>query len=402
MSEMRGGDCRFWIGPKNLKGSLLKIAADENIPFVKECFSSLGEVELYSGREISSKAAGEADVLLVRSVTKVGKDLLEGSAVKFVGTATIGTEHVDCNYLKSRGIGFASAPGSNANSVAEYVAAALLAVARKYKMELAGKSIGIAGVGNVGGRVEAKAKALGMEVLLNDPPLQRQTGDSKYLPLEELYGCDFITLHTPLTFEGIDKTFHLANADFFNSLKEGAGFINTSRGGVVDTQALKNAMESGKLGSVVLDVWENEPNIDNELLRKVDLSTPHIAGYSLDGKVEGMMMIYRAVCDYFNLPVERRIEDFLPVPELSMVEVNPDLGSEEELLHDTVQQVYVINRDDFNTREILLVPEEERGRFFDDLRKNYPVRREFQNTEVVLAGQNEKLRGKLAGLGFKV
>jgi len=380
----------------------LKIVADCNIPFVEECFSSIGQVELYSGRQISPAFVADADVLLVRSVTKVDKNLLTGSKVRFVGTATIGLEHIDCEYLQAVGIGFVSAPGSNANSVAEYVVAALLAVGRKHKIELAGKSIGIVGVGNVGNLVEAKVKALGMEALLNDPPLQRQRGDAKYLPLEELFGCDFVTLHTPLNFEGEDKTYHLADAGFFDSLKRGAGFINTSRGGVVDTEALKGAMQEGKLGSVMLDVWENEPNIDNELLRKVDISTPHIAGYSLDGKVVGMMMIYNAVCEYFGFPVERSIEDFLPEPEVDMIEVEAGSDSEQELLHKVVQQVYVINRDDFNTREILLVPEGERGKFFDDLRKNYPVRREFQNTKVMLAKGEESLRRKLCGIGFKV
>lgn len=399
---MRCGDRGFWFGLMSYEEFLLKIVADCNIPFVKECFCSIGEVRTYSGRELCREVAAGADVLLVRSVTKVGEDLLAGSNVKFVGTATIGQEHVDSEYLEAEGTGFASAPGSNANSVAEYVVAALLAVARKHRFELAGKSIGIVGVGNVGRLVEAKVKALGMEVMLNDPPLQRQTGDVKYLPLEKLYGCDFITLHTPLTFEGEDKTYHLVDTAFFNSLKRGAGFINTSRGGVVDTEALKGAMLEGKLDSVMLDVWENEPNIDNWLLRKVDISTPHIAGYSLDGKVGGMMMVYRGVCEYFDLPIEYDVEDFLPVPDVDMIEVGADFDSEQELLHKAVQQVYVINRDDFNTREILLVPEGERGEFFDDLRKNYPVRREFQNTRVVLTKGDESLRGKLSGIGFKV
>jgi erythronate-4-phosphate dehydrogenase len=402
MSEVRCRDRGFWPGLTSYEEYFLKIVADCNIPFVKECFSSIGQVELYSGREFCRALVSDADVLLVRSVTKVDKDLLAGSKVKFVGTATIGVEHIDCEYLEAEEIGFVSAPGSNANSVAEYVVAALLAVGWKNKLELEGKSIGIVGVGNVGSLVETKVKGLGMEVLLNDPPLQRQTANEKYLPLEKLYGCDFITLHTPLTFEGEDKTYHLADAEFFNSLKRGAGFINTSRGGVVDTGALKKAMQEGKLGSVMLDVWENEPNIDNWLLRKVDISTPHIAGYSLDGKVGGMMMIYNAVCEYFGLPIEHSVEDFLPEPETGLIELVPGSDCEQELLHKIVQQVYVINRDDFNTREILLVPEGERGEFFDDLRKNYPVRREFQNTKVVFTKEDESLRGKLSGIGFKV
>jgi erythronate-4-phosphate dehydrogenase len=380
----------------------VKIIADKNIPFVAECFSSIGEVEVVTGRELAAGLVREADVLLVRSVTAVNSELLAGSKVRFVATATIGFDHVDTDFLAENDIGFASAPGSNANSAAEYVIAALLSVAQKKNYDLEGKSIGIVGVGNVGSRVAKKAAALGMRVYLNDPPLQRQTGEIKYLAIEELYDCDFITLHTPLTFEGIDRTFHLADEKFFKSLKAGCVFLNTSRGGVVDTSALKSAIKSGRFGAVVLDVWENEPNIDVELLRIVDLSTPHIAGYSLDGKVAGMIMIYEAACKYFGFEAKYRIEDFLPEPEVKRIEVDARSGSEQEILYQTVQQVYCINRDDFNTREIAMVPEEQRGEFFDSLRKNYPVRREFQNTQVVLQSTCKELAEKLTGIGFKV
>ncbi|MHC4616520.1 MAG: 4-phosphoerythronate dehydrogenase [Planctomycetota bacterium] len=380
----------------------MKIIADENIPFVAECFATIGEVTTFAGRQIGPGVIGDADVLVVRSITRVDSSLLTGSKVRFVATATIGFEHVDTDYLSKNDIGFASAPGSNANSVAEYIVAALLSVGKKHRIELAGKSIGVIGVGNVGSRVEEKAKALGMKVYLNDPPLQRQTGDRKYLPIEALYGCDFITLHPPLTFEGIDKTFHLADEKFFDLLKPGCVFLNTARGGVTDTGALKAAIKSGKLGGVVLDVWENEPNIDVELLRMVDLSTPHIAGYSLDGKIAGMIMIYEAACMHFGLAPTRTIVDFLPEPPLPRLTAETAANSEQEILHETVQQVYCINRDDFNTREIAMVAAEKRGKFFDDLRKNYPVRREFQTTEVVADTVCESLVKKLAGIGFKV
>jgi len=379
----------------------VKIIADRNIPFVVECFSSIGEVEVVPGREMTAEVVRDADVLLVRSVTKVNSKLLAGSKVRFVATATIGFDHVDVEYLAKNNIGFASAPGSNANSAAEYVIAALLEVAKKKNCDLQGKSIGIIGVGNVGSRVAKKAAALGMKAFLNDPPLQRQTSDPKYLPIEELYDCDFITLHTPLTFEGVDKTFHLADEKFLKSLKAGCMFFNTSRGGVVDSGALKTATKSGKFGAVVLDVWENEPNIDVELLRIVDLSTPHIAGYSLDGKVAGTITIYEAACKYFGLEAKYRIEDFLPEPEVKQIEVDAKSGSEQEILHQTVQQIYCINRDDFNTREIAMVPEEQRGKFFDDLRKNYSVRREFHNTQIILQSSCKGLAEKLAGIGFK-
>jgi len=215
----------------------MKIVADSNIPFVRECFGAMGQIEVFPAQRIKADVVRGADVLLVRSVTKVDEELVKGSEVKFVGTATIGFEHLDIEYLHSRGIGFGSAPGSNANSVAEYVVAGLLEVGERYGFALEGRSIGIIGVGNVGSRVEQKCRALGMEVCLNDPPLQRQGSDVKYRPIEEVFDCDVVTVHTPLTLEGVDKTFHLADEKFFKSLKDGCVFINTARGAVLETAA---------------------------------------------------------------------------------------------------------------------------------------------------------------------
>ena len=380
----------------------MKIVADINIPFVDKCFSSLGDVIVTGGREMTPELVKNADILLVRSITRVNSDLLDGSSVKFVATATIGTDHIDPDYLASRGIGFSSAPGSNANSVAEYVVAALLALGKKHKFTLEGKSIGIAGVGNVGSRVEKKVRALGMNPVLNDPPLARKTGDRKYRPLDEIFDCDFITFHTPLTHEGEDKTYHLADESFFAALKETAYFINTSRGAVVETAAIRNALSHRKIAGAVLDVWENEPDIDPELLLKVDLSTPHIAGYSYDGKVAGMIMIYNAACDFFGIDPSFTANDFLPEPEVDRIVIDPAAGDEQTIIHDTVQSIYVINRDDFNTREILIVEPQKRGKWFDDLRKNYPVRREFQNTRIIIEDKNTPLAKKLEGIGFKI
>ena len=380
----------------------MKIVADENIPFVAECFSSIGEVEVVSAREITPGVVNDADILLVRSVTRVGGDLLNGSSIRFVGTATIGFDHIDIEYLSRNNIGFASAPGSNANSAAEYIIAALLNVGQKYNLDLQGKSIGVIGAGNVGSRVAKKCAALGMKVYLNDPPLLRQTEEAKYLPIEELLKCDFITLHTPLTFDGIDRTFHLADEKFFKSLKGGCIFFNTSRGGVVDSNALKAAIKSGKLEAVALDVWEGEPNIDTELLEIVDIGTPHIAGYSLDGKVAGMIMIYKASCEYFRLSAKFDVEDFLPEADVPEFEVNPQVGTEQDVLLDAVKKIYDIKEDDFRLRRILEKQAEERGKFFSGLRKNYPVRREFHNTQIVLGSACRSIADKLVGIGFKI
>jgi len=380
----------------------MRIVADENIPFVKQCFSSAGDVRTYPGRKITPAVLGNADVLLVRSITKVGRGLLDKSGVKFVGTATIGFEHIDIEYLRQKGIGFASAPGCNSNSVAEYVTAALLEISHRSGTRLEGKSIGIIGVGNCGGKVAAKSAALGMETIMNDPPLARQTQLQKYRPLEELFNCDFITLHTPLACEGRDKTFHLADKKFFGLLKPGCVFINCSRGPVTESEALESAIKSGKVKSSVLDVWENEPHIDSELLRICDITTPHIAGYSLDGKVAGMIMIYRAVCRFFDIEAVHNSNLFLPSPQVSRISLDPRQAGTEQGIRRCVKEIYDIENDSAGLRKILTMPENKAGPFFDSLRKNYPIRREFHNTTISLQQGDDGLSRKLKGIGFKV
>jgi erythronate-4-phosphate dehydrogenase len=380
----------------------MKIIADANIPFAKECFSHIGDVELISGRHITPKLVADADVLLVRSITRVDADLLAKSHVRFVGTATIGFDHVDVDFLRRSNIGFASAPGSNSNSAAEYVIAALLEIGQRHNICLEDKSIGIIGVGNVGSKVAAKCNALGMRIFCNDPPLQRQTGDSKYLSVEALYDCDFITLHTPLTFEGVDKTFHLANDKFFQSLKKGCVFLNAARGAVVDGSALKEAISSARLQTVVLDVWENEPNVDTNLLEIVDVGTPHIAGYSLDGKIAGMIMMYNSVCRFFDVEPKFSTDDFLPEPSAAELVVDSHRGTEQDVLLQTVRSIYDIRQDDVKLRRIINEPAEKRGAFFDKLRKEYPVRREFQNTCIIVDDENSSLAWKLKGIGFQI
>ncbi|MCX5633640.1 MAG: 4-phosphoerythronate dehydrogenase PdxB [Phycisphaerae bacterium] len=375
----------------------MRIIADENIPFVRECFNSVGDVLTIHGRRITPEILKNADALLVRSITKVGKDLLDGSKVKFVGTATIGFEHIDVDYLAAKKIGFASAPGSNANSVAEYMVSALLNLADKYQFEISEKSIGIVGVGNVGSRVEKKARALGMRVVLNDPPLKIKTDDEKYRPIEEIFDCDIVTLHVPLTNEGPDKTYHLADEKFFKSLKKDVIFFNTCRGKVHDTAALKNAITSYKTSACVLDVWENEPNIDIELVKMVDYGTPHIAGYSYDGKIIGMIMIYQAFCKFFGVKPKFIAKDFLPKPQVEKIDISKD---DPKPLWTIVNTLYDIKKDDEKLRQIINKLAEKQGAYFDSLRKNYHIRREFQNTAVSTG--NKKLKNILEGLGFKV
>jgi erythronate-4-phosphate dehydrogenase len=372
----------------------MKIVADSNIPFVHEAFGPLGEVQLAPGREITAGEVRDADVLLVRSVTLVNAALLDGSRVKFVGTATIGTDHIDQKYLRQNGIGFANAQGSNANSVAEYVLAAILEMAHRRKFRLRDKILGVIGVGNVGSRVVSYTEALGMHVLQNDPPRQRAEVLPHFTKLDRVLAeSDIITLHVPLTREEADATVHLFDKDCLTTLRNQKSIlINTSRGAVVDNQALLKAIDGEWLGGTVLDVWEGEPKILPELLDVVDIGTPHIAGYSLDGKANGTRMIHRAACEFFG--TKPGWEPSLPAPPIPRVELAVSSGEdEEEVLRRVVRRVYDITTDDAALRKNV--------RAFDKLRAEYPVRREFFNTELALRGASESLWQKFAALGFR-
>jgi erythronate-4-phosphate dehydrogenase len=378
----------------------MKIIVDENMPFGREAFGQLGDVITMPGRKITREAVRHAEALAIRSVTKVNAELLEGTAVRFVGTATIGVDHVDRVYLERRGIGFASAPGSNANSVAEYVMTALLVLGHRKGFRLEGATLGVVGVGNVGSRVARKAEALGMRVLRNDPPLARATGDPRFAPIERVLDeSDVITFHVPLTRSGEDATFHMIDEGLLARMRPGAILFNTSRGAVAKDGALLRAASIGRLGGLVLDVFEREPNIDAQLVEAADLATPHIAGYSYDGKVNGTEMIYRAACAFFNQTVSWEPRGLLPVPPFPRLDVG--LGADEDLLCEIVVTVYDIESDALALREITSLPEAERGAYFDQLRKTYPIRQEFPNTVIDAPFASEQLRAKIQGLGFR-
>jgi erythronate-4-phosphate dehydrogenase len=377
----------------------MKIIADENIPCVQQAFASLGEVSLLPGRDMQAGQVRDADILLVRSVTRVDAALLEGSAVRFVGSATIGFDHVDRDYLQQRGIGFATAPGSNATSAAEYVVSALMVLSEQQGFDLAGKTVGIIGCGNVGSRVQQKLSVLGMHCRVNDPPLQAGGGHDDFVSLDEVLQADIVTVHVPLTKAGRHPTFHLVNEAFLQRLKPGVIFINTSRGAVVDNRALEALLASRDDLSVVLDVWEDEPSISTPLLRQVDLGTPHIAGYSYDGKLRGTDMIYRAACEYFAQPVSWRVADELPRV------ANIDLRSREAgnaLVSAIVLGAYDVRQDDARLRATLSLSAAERASAFDRLRKDYPVRREFTESTVLLDESAGEAGALLSGLGFEV
>ncbi len=377
---------------------MLRLIVDENIAFADKAFAQFGKVNLMPGREINNSALKDIDVLIVRSITNVDEALLKNTPVKFVGTATIGTDHIDLDYLKSKNIFFADARGCNAYSVAEYVLDSLLNFAVRFDFCLKDKSIGIVGVGNVGSKVAAFAEALGMMVLLNDPPLKRIGDKRKFVELDDILNCDIVTLHTPLNLDGIDKTYHLFNYDNLNKLKDGAILINSSRGAVINNLDLLTEIEKKNL-KVVLDVWENEPDINIELVKNVLIATPHIAGYSYEGKVNGTKIIYESLCKYFG--EEKTFKFDLPIPKEPTLIFN-NSNKLETGLNNLISSVYSIQDDDNQMRKIIEMEKDERVKYFDLQRKNYPRRREFNNYTIESSNLSKSMRDVLKKLRFKL
>jgi erythronate-4-phosphate dehydrogenase len=379
-----------YFGPLS-GGAAVRVVADANIPMVEQVLGDHATVERVPGRELTRDALRGVSVLLVRSVTRVNADLLDGTDVQFVASATIGIDHVDRAYLQQRGIGFAHAPGSNANSVAEHVVAALLWCSRNRGVRLQARTLGVVGVGNVGGRVVALAPTLGLVCLRNDPPKHRASADPAYLPLEQVLAqADIVTLHVPLTAEGPDPTYHLANDAFFGAMKSGAVFVNTSRGDVVDEAALRR--HRGKLGAVVLDVWSGEPCIATDTLALADVATPHVAGYSYDGKLCGTQMVCEAACAHYGLSPAMDI-----VAEAGRERVSIDVTGAGDPLYDAVMRAYPIGDEDARLRAVVDMPAPQRGPHFDRLRREYPRRLEYRHYTVNGAGKDGAV---LSGLGF--
>jgi len=379
----------------------VRIIADANIPLLKEAVGPLGEVVALPAERITPDVVRQADALLVRSVTKVDKALLSGSRVRFVATATIGFDHIDQGYLASQGIGFAYAPGSNARSVAEYVLAAIFTLAEKDGSRVTDKVLGIVGCGNVGGRLARLAEGIGMQVLRNDPPLARKTGDRKYVPIEALAEADIVTFHVPLKRSGPDPTYHMIGDGRLAALARGVTILNSSRGSVADSAALKRGVDGGQIGALVLDVWEGEPNIDADLLGRTHLATPHIAGYSYDGKINGTRMVMEALCRHFGLRREWDPAPLMPPPAVPRVGVAGGL-TVQQAVRCAIRAAYDIEADDARLREIGGRPAEERGKFFSTLRKKYPVRREFPAMTVELDAPDAAASASLKSLDFIV
>lgn len=382
----------------------MRIVADENIPLLDSFFGDIGEIQRLAGRHMTASDVRDADVLLVRSVTPVGPELLAGSRVRFVGTATIGTDHIDREWLERKGIGFSAAPGCNANSVVEYVLATLSLHAETRGLANGNElSIGIVGVGNVGANLAERLQRLGFKVRLCDPPRAEQEGDQgpEFVSLEEALACDVITLHTPLTHDGPHATQYMMGERELAALTGDQLLINAGRGEVIDSSALKARLGSEDAPMVALDVWENEPAIDPELVEKVWLATPHIAGYSLEGKVRGTEMIYQALSHFIGLPVRKKAGQFLPEPPLSKLTFTA-AAEEQKALRTALRACYDPRTDDIKLRLTMKGDASDRAEAFDDLRRNYPVRRECSSLKVQLKGAGRSMQDSFKAVGFKL
>lgn len=363
----------------------LVIVADENIPLLEHYFGGLGELRRYPGRQLSAAQVAAADVLLVRSVTRVDAALLADSRVRFVGTCTIGTDHLDKDWLDRRGIRWCSAPGCNANSVVEYVFAALAELNVPWWQQ----TVGIVGCGNVGGHLYRRLRALGVSCAVYDPLLE-PGAVPELTDLATVLRAGIVCLHAPLTTSGPWPSYHLLNEDALHQLRPGAVLISAGRGAVVDNQALRRVLARRPDLRVVLDVWEPEPALDPALLQQVQIGTPHIAGYSMDGKEAGTRMVCRALRDFLGLAGE--VAPAVPVPRQSCV-VPEGLTSAGAVLAAALEQAYAIRADDARLRAAAATSALPQA--FDQLRKEYPARREFRHWQV-------QLPACYAGFGFNM
>jgi erythronate-4-phosphate dehydrogenase len=373
----------------------MKIVADDKIPFLKGALEPHAEVVYMPGKQINREILKDTDAILIRTRTKCTENLLEDSLVRFIGTATIGFDHIDTHYCTKKNIVWTNAPGCNSNSVQQYIAAALLKISTEHFFCLKDKTIGIIGVGNVGSKVEKFARSLGMRVLLNDPPRARKEGKKKFHSLNTVLSeSDIVTVHVPLNVVGEDCTYHLFDEKSFKKIKKGEWFFNTSRGEVADSYALKKVLASGRLSGAVIDVWENEPDIDLELMGQAFIATPHIAGYSTDGKANGTAMVVNTLCKYFNLSLVNWYPQNVPPPAFPNISIDCKDKSEEEIIREAVNFTYNIDEDNKKLRSSPSDFEKQRG--------DYPIRREFTSYSVELKNGSERIQNTLAELGFKI
>lgn len=373
----------------------LRVVADDAIPFLRGVLERFAAVTYLPGEAISSESVKEADALIVRTRTKCDSTLLEGSSVKFVSTVTVGVDHLDLPYLEAKGITWVNAAGTNSGSVAQYIAAALLEMCLERKVHPRELTLGIVGVGNVGAKVYKVAKLLGMKVLCSDPPLEAKGKCPDAVPyLELLAKADVITFHVPLIEEGKFRTLHMFDSYALEHMKPGAWLINSSRGQVVGSASLVLALQTGLAGGAILDVWELEPEISLQLMRRTFLSTMHIAGYSRDGKANATTASVRAFAKFFGIG---ELADFTAHPEERSIPFSlalPEGLSDVEQLARIFRVSYDIRKDSDQLRS-------NPGRF-EYFRKFYWTRREAHAFYGTVSGASEWALECARGLGFHI
>lgn len=373
----------------------MKIVIDDKIPYIQGALEPFAEIIYLPGNKTTKEVVKDADAIITRTRTICNEALLSGSSVKIIASATIGYDHIDTDYCERAGIKWTNAPGCNAKSVEQYIASAIMVMAERKGWTLAGKTIGIVGVGNVGSKVATIAEIFGMRVLLNDPPRARTEGEKGFAGLEKILNeSDIITLHVPLNPDGADATFHLADENLFSKMTRKPIFINSCRGEVVKTEALKNAIRTGQISGAIVDCWENEPDLDLELLELVDLATPHIAGYSRDGKAKGTEMSVNAVSRFLGLNLKNWKAFNVEKPANSEILIDGTDKTSQQIFSETILATYDIRDDDARLKANINTFEKQRG--------DYPVRREFPSYSVAGKFSNPKVIDKLKRLGFRI
>ncbi|WP_372776099.1 4-phosphoerythronate dehydrogenase PdxB [Mangrovibacterium sp.] len=373
----------------------MKFIVDDKIPYIQGALEPFGEVIYLPGSKTTADVVRDADAIVTRTRTICNEKLLKGSSVKFIATATIGFDHIDTNYCAEAGIQWTNAPGCNSKSVEQYVASTLFVLAEKHQFKLEGKTIGVVGVGQVGSKVARFCETIGMKVLLNDPPRARAEGPGKFVSLTEIQEkADFISIHVPLNMDGEDATYHLADERFFNHLPQKSFVINSCRGEVVESSAAKQALKNSKIKGLVLDCWENEPNLDPELLDACELATPHIAGYSKDGKANGTSMSVQAISRFFGLGVDNWTCPNIELPERTKITLDGFSSTDEEIIAKAILSTYDIRNDDVALRR--------HPADFEILRGDYPVRREFPIFTIEAENMQKSAIEKLKQIGFQI
>jgi erythronate-4-phosphate dehydrogenase len=378
-----------------LLSEVVEIIADDRIPFLKGVLEPYARVSYVNGMDIVQSTVQQADALITRTRTCCNELLLHDSNVQFIASATIGFDHIDTSYCDSRSIAWTNAPGCNAASVQQYLASVLAHISTLGDYSLEGKTLGIIGAGHVGKKAEVLAQIFGMRVLLNDPPRAVAEGSDGFVSLEKLMAeSDLITLHVPLSRAGDYPTYHLIGEDLIGLARQGSWLINTSRGEVIEGSVLEYGMSSGRLSGVVLDVWENEPFIDLGLLQRVNIATPHIAGYSIDGKVNATVQVVRSLASHFGLPLTGWQPAAIPAPPQPLITLDCLGLSTENAVCRAILSTYNVVDDDLSFR---VDPSK-----FEKLRSDYPMRREFPAFEITMLNGTSEIHEKLRDLGFRV